>query len=297
VATDDLWQRVVETTRRALARGALEPISTEQEVVAEGGIEFVVHVLARLAGKRRLTAAQRQSGTNPFLPPDRELWVADISDSHIAVLNRFNVLEHHLLIVTRDFEDQRQPLTLSDFAALGRCMAEVDGLGFYNGGEEAGASQAHKHLQLVPLPLGRGPASTPIDAVIDDDIPVDAPTRCAALSFAHALVRLDGSPIGEARASKMLELASDLLAVIGVRGADRPYNLLLTRRWMMAVPRRLEFFEGISVNALGFAGSLLVRDRSELAVIRKRGPMRVLESVAGQEISRRSGGRGRGRPP
>jgi len=50
---------------------------------------------------------------------------------------------------------------------------------------------------------------------------------------------------------------------------------------MLAVPRRSERFGSVSVNALGFAGSLFVRDQAELAMIRSAGPMRVLAAVAG----------------
>ena len=39
-----------------------------------------------------------------------------------------------------------------------------------------------------------------------------------------------------------------------------PYNLLFTRRWMLLVPRSKEFFESISVNAIGFSGALLARN-------------------------------------
>ncbi len=59
----------------------------------------------------------------------------------------------------------------------------------------------------------------------------------------------------------------------------KPYNLLVTRRWMLFVPRAVERHGSISVNALGFAGSLLARDEDELEVIRNRGPLRILEAV------------------
>ncbi len=60
-----------------------------------------------------------------------------------------------------------------------------------------------------------------------------------------------------------------------------PYNLLITRRWMLLVPRTREFFAGISVNALGFAGSLFVRDKKQLAAAISHGPLRVLREVSG----------------
>ena len=49
-----------------------------------------------------------------------------------------------------------------------------------------------------------------------------------------------------------------------------PYNLLFTREWMLPVPRSKEFFESISVNALGFAGALLARTPEEMDIIKKR---------------------------
>lgn len=55
-----------------------------------------------------------------------------------------------------------------------------------------------------------------------------------------------------------------------------PYNFLVTRRWMLMVPRSREFVEGISINALGYAGGLLVRDEAQMETVRSRGPMDLL---------------------
>ena len=57
------------------------------------------------------------------------------------------------------------------------------------------------------------------------------------------------------------------------------YNLLLTRRWMLLVPRAAEFYKSISVNALGFAGSLFVRNEREMEIIRQQGPLEILTKV------------------
>ena len=59
-----------------------------------------------------------------------------------------------------------------------------------------------------------------------------------------------------------------------------PYCLLVTREWMLLVPRTREFFEGISVNALGFAGALLVRNQEQMKLLKKHGPMTALAHVA-----------------
>jgi ATP adenylyltransferase len=75
--------------------------------------------------------------------------VVNVSPTHVALLNKFNVLDHHLVIATCSFEPQEMPLTREDCATLLICLTEVDGLGFYSAGPAAEASQRHKHPQLI----------------------------------------------------------------------------------------------------------------------------------------------------
>jgi ATP adenylyltransferase len=49
---------------------------------------------------------------------------------------------------------------------------------------------------------------------------------------------------------------------------------------MMLVPRTQECFQSISINALGFAGALLVTDIGGVGVLREHGPMSALAAVA-----------------
>jgi len=275
-----LWSRVKNVSAAALASGALEPISTAVETIPDGGIRFTVRVLERLQQKIDHTLEQRRTRTDPFLPPDPALVVGDVSDTHVAVLNKFNVLDDHLLVVTREFRSQEEPLDERDLAALAACMAAGPALGFYNGGEKAGASQPHKHLQVVPLPLGEGPEPSPVDAVL----PVPAPRGAVStLRFRHALAPL--SPSEATDGTALLSLSRALLAEVGVAPTGQPYNLLVTPRWMMAVPRPVERWERVSVNALGFAGSLLVPDRERLEKVRRAGPMAVLVAATGGDAS------------
>jgi len=73
---------------------------------------------------------------------------------------------------------------------------------------------------------------------------------------------------------------SEGYSVDGGHDAFAPYNLLVTRQWLLLVPRSQEFFEGISINALGFVGALLVKEVAQLAMLRKQGPMSALQHVA-----------------
>lgn len=255
-------------------------------------MRFLVRSLSSLSRKAEAGLAQRPMlvpGT--FLPPDPALTIGEISPTHVAVLNKYPVVEHHLLLVTRRFVPQEEPLDRDDFAAVATCLGEIDGLAFYNAGREAGASQPHKHLQLVPLPLGAGPWDVPMEAVFDSWATAGAVSRLLRLPFRHAFARLD-PPLFEEReraADRMHELYDAAMAAIGVaeEGAandeperTRPYNLLVTRRWMLAVPRSRERFDSISVNALGFAGSMFVRDAAAMQRLREAGPMTALREVA-----------------
>lgn len=62
-------------------------------------------------------SSDQKKPVNPFLPYDDKLWVSHLSDTHTLLLNKFNVVEHHLLVVTRSFKSQLDSLQLSDFEA------------------------------------------------------------------------------------------------------------------------------------------------------------------------------------
>lgn len=59
---------------------------------------------------------------NPFLPYDEQLWVAHLSATHTLLLNKFNLVAHHTLVVTREFEAQEAPLSAADLAATRTTM-------------------------------------------------------------------------------------------------------------------------------------------------------------------------------
>ncbi|EEA03598.1 Ap4A phosphorylase II [Burkholderia sp. H160] len=284
-----LWPAILRQTEHALSCGALQPIDTQQSVIESGGVRFLVRQVSSLTRKEqqreqaRKLHTEKRSHANPFLPYDPDLFVGDISDTHLALLNKFNVIDHHLLIVTREFERQEALLDLADFEALITCMVEFDVIGFYNAGMEAGASQPHKHLQIAPLPLGETDPPVPIEPLLS------AEKHLTDLPFRHAFTRFDTDELTRADAAKLaLSRYRTLLEAAGVGVVEldgtschaTPYNLLVTRRWMLLVPRSQERVEGVSVNALGFAGSLFVRDAAQLDVIERLGPMTVLERVA-----------------
>lgn len=315
--TGSLWPRLKSQTNHGLETGALQSIETDAEYIEENGIRFLVRILANLSRKEKAKSQQGQTiqgktkPANPFLPYEPDLYVTDISETHLCLLNKFNVVDHHFLIVTREFESQENWLTLADFEALVRSFSEVDGLGFFNGGAIAGASQPHKHLQVVPLVSGT--STLPIAAAITTATGEDSGVQTSpSLPFKHAIAKFDKPTIdatqfdADTPSTQHKELFSDLaqqyltsyrtlLAAMGVtsnKPSDKPnntqwqgkqtaaYNLLCTRQWMMLVPRSQEKYANISVNSLGFAGSLLVRNQEKLEELKAIGPMTLLKKVA-----------------
>ncbi len=299
-----LMARTIEATNRALESGALKPIITESTIVRDSGVDFQVRMIANLARKaeeKRLRDEKsngKKEKPNPFLPYEKEMFVADVSETHLCLLNKFNVIQHHLLIVTREFEDQEALLTKKDFEAVRACMAEFEGLAFYNGGETAGASQKHKHIQMIPLPMGEGtgnPVSEkrpriPMEPLFENARFDKEPAVIPGLPFRHAFgTFLPDKPNHMADfASAANHLYRRMLQKVGLNALNDPetekqsgpYNLLFTREWMLLVPRSREFFGPISINALGFAGALLAKNQQEMNLLLEKGGMEVLRHAA-----------------
>ena len=278
IRSTDLWARVAETTRLALASGALQPIETAGTIIEDGGIRFVVREISSLLRK---FSEQAKAGPsrNPFSPFEPALHVGDLSEGHVVLLNKFPLMADHLLVITRGFVPQDTLIGIEDFVGLASAMGERPCLAFYNAGSTAGASQPHRHLQLVPLPFEGAEEGTPIE-------PVLARARgrngagVAGLGYHHALAWLDPSPfadpIGPALNARRVSGAVD-------RGRDRG-DVLAGRRAAIQTlqsprhprvdapdPAPREHYETISVNALGFAGSLFVKDAAQA---RRRAPGR-----------------------
>jgi ATP adenylyltransferase len=257
---------------RALVQGALEPIETRMIACEDEGLPFVVKWLSTLATKAQLKKPARRSGHNPFATPEPALTLGPLPPHHTALLNKYPVMAGHLLIVTRDYEAQEAALNGADFTALAQVMGARGGLGFYNGGEIAGASQGHKHLQWIPrLP--------PLAA----ELPALRQRLGDRLDFRNAYAALppaiwDAPDCGEQLAVRYRALLAACALVDGEDGPP-PYNLLLTRDWMWLIPRRAESWRDMSINALGFAGSLFVKHPDKLEALLEAGPMNALRAV------------------
>jgi ATP adenylyltransferase len=280
----NLPQLIREASARALTAGALQPIETEEEKIDDRPMPFIVRWASSFT-RRSATqppAGGAPAGANPFLPYDPAMFVADLSPTHVLLLNKFPVYEGHVLIVTRQYAEQEGMLDIVDFHALAQTLASIDGIGFLNGGRLAGASQPHRHMQVIPI------ERLPVEALFTAAMPAERVAPLAELPFVHAGARLDAAMFDDpaAAAVRLHGLFREACALAGIRvDAERlpPYNLLVTRRWLLVVPRRYEAWEAdggrLPLNAMSFAGVILARERSQQTALRQAGLMKLLAAV------------------
>lgn len=147
------------------------------------------------------------------------------------------------------------------------------GLAFFNCGDASGHSQPHKHVQIVPLPLGPHSAhDVPIQHLI-----IDAAAAQSSYANMFSVTRLPFRnfcrmlpPDGAVTPQQLAVWQSELRSLALEASPAASYNLLLTRLWMMAVPRSHECGLGLAVNALGFAGTILVRSAADQERVKAR---------------------------
>jgi ATP adenylyltransferase len=269
----------------AARTGALRTLPTVSTVVLEQGISWVVSTM---------TSKSPKTPRAEFDPFDKDHLEVDLvvqrgPPGYVLVLNKFHTIRHHALLISSEFRPQSGPLLAADLSAWVSLLADSNSLGFYNSAFEAGASQGHLHLQLVPrsslnelVGLSAGIASIPTEACILKALEGKAPgeiSRVPAFKrFRHATAKFSGRS-----GTDLLATYRDLLKASSVEGSDSndiaPHNAIVTETWMLVVPRRQDSFLGVDVNGLGFAGFLLASDLESVATIERVGPMSILQGV------------------
>lgn len=265
----------LQQSQRARQSGALVPLATE--LVEASGLEpFVLRRLLSATPKHLRSAGPKP---NPFLPWDRDLEVERLGGTHLLLLNKYPVQEGHLLLITQQWKPQAGWLERLDWQALAQVDQDSPGLWFFNSCAAAGASQPHRHLQLLPREAGS--ISCPLQPAIEAQLAEHEPVW----PWRYRLSRRSADTPTEA-ASELERLYRQHLAELGLGEPEldpaprRPYNLLIAPQWMLTVERVQEHWAGFSINALGFAGYLLITEGSDTGWLQQQGPWALLRAVA-----------------
>lgn len=266
------WQQALAVSDRARASGALVPLGTEIEAL-EGLDPFVVR---RLTSRPPRHLRPEGPKPNPFLPWDPPLEVDLLASGHVLLLNKYPVQPAHLLVISQQWQPQSGWIDAPDWQAVASVAADTGGLWFFNSSGTAGASQPHRHLQLLP----RRPEepSCPLAPLLEAQLEGASPCWPWAYRLSRRHDALGGSDLPQLYAEHCDALG------LGHRDADpaprHAYNLLFDDHWFLTVRRVREHCAGFSINGLGFAGYLLCTESSDRDWLQQHGPWRLLAEVA-----------------
>ncbi len=271
------WKKAITQHQLALNTNSIVPLETN--IVNVYSVNNYSFELRKLISKKPFHLSNFGPKPNPFSPWDKALEISNIAGKHVLILNKFPVQIGHMLLITKEWAPQNGWLDLEDLKALEIVDADTSGLWFFNSSAMAGASQPHRHLQLLRRSEGQTccPRYSWFDFVktidfsfqniIDSSIFVVDLTkkrRNAEYFYDYYL-----------RACEILE--------IGIPSRNfKPtcaYNLIISRDWMAVIRRLKDGLRGFSINGLGFAGYLLATAESDVTWLDSNGPESLLKGV------------------
>lgn len=313
--------RLPDAYNEAVIAGSVFYFPSTIEKHNEAGAEFEICLCPALLkkpvlptphfdGEDKPPSEKRPAHKDPFAPPYEEPLVVgelvdeEIEGDHVFLLNKFSVVAHHFMMVSREYESQASPLSPGDLVHAYKVLVAGRNAGkhlfaFYNCGDKSGASQPHKHVQFLPI----GPEGPPIERLAKAER-IEDPRRpffISALPYAHHILRLPqalSSQTPAELADTMIHAYLNLLDLVVTTARHQPperqstaaglpsYNVILTLEHLHLIPRYQESHtlretgERLNINSLGFAGLLLVKCDQELAAVKAEGVCSILRGVA-----------------
>ncbi len=275
---EKFWDSAIKQSDYAILNKSLVPLTTNLNYLTDShNHKFEIRELTTKFSLQNNYFGPKQ---NPFRPWDVNLEISRIGNTHELILNKYPVQKGHMLLITVDWYPQDGWLTLSDWNSLLIVDKDTTGLWFYNSGPKAGASQPHRHLQL--LRRQEGTLYCPRDYWFKMQLN-SSDSRRNTLSRACSVIELDKTTRNDP--NKIYKKYLELCLNLGIGSPEhnnkplKPYNMLLTDGWLCLVRRTKESSYGFSINSLGFAGYLLITNESSVKHLNENGPEKLLESV------------------
>ncbi|KAK4196027.1 putative 5',5'''-P-1,P-4-tetraphosphate phosphorylase [Triangularia verruculosa] len=225
---------------------------------------------------------------------------SDVGPAHYMIFNKFCAARPHYLLLTQDgHRRQHESLNMDDFHTLWGALAELNKnweakkpgarryLGMFNCGIDSGCSRLHKHMQVLAVPEESEFRLWP-DSGSNDGGQEHIPFKY----YKHNIdEQLDESSRERAAWTKYLAFTSaahQALADIGhvphaPDGVDLativPHNVILTREWLLVIPRTKAGMNGADANAAGYLGMVWVSDEERVKRWTDQGPTKLLTSL------------------
>ena len=267
------WEKALQKTKISINSKSLFPLQTTDITKnLYKGNDFIIRELDITKFKKNTLIGPK---INPFKPWDKILEIDSIGNGHQLILNKYPVQLGHVLLITNEWKEQNGWLDIKDWEAIKEVNKDTTGLWFFNSGPLAGASQPHRHIQL----LRRDPSelSCPREKWI---LGLNNLNYKNEKFSKNIILKKFSKSLNE---ENIYEIYKDLSYNLGLgdprndKKPKYPYNLIFTDRWMIIIKRKTDNLFGISINALGFAGYILVTENSDIKYLRELGPEKLLE--------------------
>ena len=268
------WEMALKKTRTSENSKSLFPLkTTDITKTLYKGNDFVIRKLDISKFKNNTLIGPKN---NPFKPWEKILEIDSIGNDHHLILNKYPVQQGHILLITNEWKEQNGWLDIKDWEAIKKVNNDTTGLWFFNSGPLAGASQPHRHIQL--LRRDQSELSCPREDWI---LNFDNKNYKNKKFCKNILIKRFSKTLNEENIHQIYKNSLNKLG-LGEFNVDKkprfPYNLIFTNNWMVLIKRNIDNIYGFSINALGFAGYILVTERSDIKYLKKFGPEKLLEN-------------------
>ncbi|KAJ5485264.1 hypothetical protein N7539_005252 [Penicillium diatomitis] len=270
----------------------------DQRIVehVEGDLKYQFCVTSALSRKPTFQSPQPESNepSEKTRQPGSDISTAGfeigpVGDAHQLVANKFCWANPHFLLVTADAgQRQYQRLHETDLHAMWSVLTTMnsDYVAFFNCGQDGGCSRMHKHMQLIPTPPGT--LASFLDGDEGSSEPVvpfywfyhrftSSDVKVEDLQEIYTRLLEQATSVGDGLSEHAQEAPPD---------AACPHNVIMSRRWMIVIPRRrAALSKAIATNALGMLGYFAVATQGEVYEWKQVGVTGTLEKFG---VSKRS---------
>ncbi len=275
--SESIWSKALEISRNAVNCGAIIPLNTLKYKSSDLYCDFELRFLKSSIPKYLKEYGPKR---NPFIPWDPRLQIQNINDKHTLILNKYPVQIGHMLLITNSWKPQNGWLNEDDFNAIQNVDNDTTGLWFFNSSKESGASQPHRHFQLLPRHYEESicPRYDWFCSLLNNKKhEYSEIAHCIAIRQRNKNNKLNSNDLFSSYKSMINEMNIGEIDVIDK--PSKPYNLLITSEWIALIKRKTDRSNGFSINALGFAGYFLGTQSSDVETLIKFGPDKILKDV------------------
>ena len=264
-------------------------------------IDIIIRTKKAVAGKpsKPHPTKDKYKGNHFLCTWKSEGYIDELTDEHCLIFNMFGECTKHLLLMTKQQEDQTAPLNSSDFKGALMVQKSLDTFFFYNSGFESGGSKNHKHIQFMPYATFGDQTNIPLEQAAMDYLekqPVNETMfKLPQFSgFKHVFYKLpedfwsfsseDDLDTKSIMIKNYYQLCHQYLDNTDIN-EEQAYNLVVCKKFLFIALRTTDLFKenenskGISIGSKAFVGMPYANNEDQLKIITSNGLVKILEKI------------------